>query len=50
MTEQQLKDEFRYRYEERLGILCCDKEPTTEQMALAMEEADAAIQQLKTSQ
>lgn len=34
-------DEARYRYEERLGMLCGTKEPTKEQEAIARMEADA---------
>ena len=34
-------DEARYRYEERLGMLCGTKEPAKEQLAIATMEADA---------
>lgn len=40
MTAEQQK-EWEYRYQERLGILCEDREPTEEQKRIAKEEADA---------
>lgn len=33
-------DEARYRYQERLGMLCGSSEPTKEQEAIARMEAD----------
>ena len=41
MTNPYWSDEARYRYEERLGMLCGTKEPTNEQKAIATMEADA---------
>ena len=40
MTPTDLAIEHRYRIEERLGILCEDREPTEEQYQLARREAD----------
>jgi hypothetical protein len=37
--EKALKEEIRYRIEERLAILCGDQEPTPEQLAIAQAEA-----------
>lgn len=47
MTEQELKIEWQYRFEERLGILCEDKEPTNEEYKIAKDEADEAIIKLR---
>lgn len=47
MTERELQAEWRYRYEERLGIMCGDGDPTDEQRGIAMAEADEAIEKLK---
>ncbi len=41
MTNPYWSDEARYRYEERLGMLCGTKEPAKEQLAIATMEADA---------
>ena len=46
MTLTELTAEFDYRYQERLGILCEDREPTDEQKAIAHAEAYAAIIEL----
>lgn len=46
-TSDELLSEFQYRLEERLALLCGLDEPTAEQLALAMAEADAACEQLK---
>jgi hypothetical protein len=40
-TVDDLTVEQRYRYEERLGILCEDRAPTPEQHAIAWKEAVA---------
>lgn len=40
---QKLREEWKYRYEERLGILCGSAEPTPEQILIAKEEADADL-------
>jgi hypothetical protein len=39
MTADQ-RQEYRYRYDERLGILCGKDEPTDEQIKIAKSEAD----------
>ena len=38
-----LAAEHRYRYQECLGILCEDRDPTPEQEAIARAEADAWV-------
>lgn len=38
MTPDQVT-EWRYRYNERLGILCSDNRPTPEQVEIAQKEA-----------
>lgn len=47
MADEELKQEWNYRYEERLGLLGCFGTPTPEQDKIAREEADAAISKLK---
>jgi len=47
MTEAQLKKEYDYRVEERLGILCEDREPTPDERKLAHKEAQEAINKLR---
>lgn len=47
MTDRQLASEWEYRYQERLGILCADRQETLEQHLLAKAEADAAVAQLR---
>ena len=47
MTPEELKAEWKYRYEERLAILCGADTPTEEQIKIATDEADKAIAQLK---
>lgn len=44
MTAEQ-QAEWDYRYQERLGILCADQEPTAEQKAIAKAEADEWVRQ-----
>ena len=39
-TLTELYAEYSYRRDERLGILCEDREPTPEQLAIATSEAD----------
>jgi hypothetical protein len=39
MTLTELYTEYQYRIDERLGILCEDREPTSEQRKLAEKEA-----------
>jgi hypothetical protein len=40
MTESEIQAEWQYRYQERLGIMCEDREPTPEQKAIAYREAN----------
>jgi len=47
MTESEITAEWKYRYEERLGILCGAETPTEEQESIARREADGAIEKLK---
>lgn len=47
MTTDELAAEWRYRYEERLGILCGGEKPTLEQEKIAHREADDAVERLK---
>lgn len=42
-TEEEAAAECRYRFEERLAILCEDKEPIPEQIAIAKKEAGDAM-------
>ena len=39
MTTEE-REEYRYRIEERLGILCGKNDPTDEQMAIAIAESE----------
>lgn len=41
-------DEWNYVYNERLGILCEDNEPTAEQRAIAKQDADEAVRKMHT--
>lgn len=50
MTEKELQIERKYRYEERLGILCGTSIPTAEQSNIAREEADAAVRELRSEE
>ena len=43
MTTTELQSEREYRYQERIGIMCGDSEPTEEQKSIAKKEADEAI-------
>ena len=47
MTDTELQEEHAYRREERLAIMVGMDEPTAAQVALAFEEADRAIEQLR---
>lgn len=38
-------EEYRYRYEERLGILCGSEEPTEAQIKMARDEADQWVKE-----
>ena len=42
-TREEIEYERQYRYNERLGMLCENREPTPQQMAIARKEADDAI-------
>lgn len=48
MTTEELKAEWNYRYEERLGILCEDLRPTPDQRRIAAQEADQTVRELTT--
>lgn len=50
MTEQELKAEGNYRYQERLGMMCGDAKPTDEQRKIALEEATQAIEELRRNE
>jgi len=41
------QEEWDYRYQERLCILCGKERPTEEQEQMASKEADEAIERLK---
>lgn len=41
LTVRRVEEEKRYRYEERLGILCGDGQPTPQQEAMARREAES---------
>jgi hypothetical protein len=41
LSDEELIAEWRYRYAERIGILCGSGEPTHQQKTLAAAEADA---------
>ena len=47
-TAEQLDAEWAYRLHERIGIMCGDAEATDEQFSIAVQEADAAIEALKS--
>jgi hypothetical protein len=47
MNESELQEEHHHIMETRLAILCGMDTPTAQQVALAMEEADKAIEQLR---
>jgi hypothetical protein len=46
-AELDLEAEWKYRYTERLGIMCGDKEPTQEQKNIAIKEANEAVAKLR---
>ena len=46
MTREEYDAEWRYRVEERLGILCGAAEPTEAQMDIALREAAQAMDEL----
>ena len=46
LTEDELLAEWRYRYKERIAILCDGKEPTQTQDRMARDEADAAVEMM----
>lgn len=43
LTDAEITEEWNYRYAERLGVLCEDREPTDEQKRMARDEADLAV-------
>lgn len=47
MSQSELIEEFKYRYEERIAILCGTGEPTREQMDIAAKESDETIEKIK---
>ena len=46
-TEQEFQIEWKFRYEERIAIMCGTEEPTPKQIHIAKCEADDAIKELK---
>lgn len=42
-----LREEYRYRYLERIGMMCEDREPTPEQREYARQEALKAVEQFR---
>lgn len=44
--ELRTTEEWKYRFTERLGILCGTNEPTDEEKAIAIREADEAMEKL----
>lgn len=49
MTNEEAQAERRYRFSERIGILCGTADPTREQTELASKEADEAVKVLLDS-
>lgn len=49
MTPDQFK-EYEYRRNERLGMMCEDREPTFEQITMANAEAQAVIDAIETQE
>lgn len=48
--KERLEVEKRYRYEERIGMLCGSDEPTPEQRQIADREAREVISKLQNEQ
>lgn len=48
-TTTTIQDEWTYRYQERLGILCGDREPTEQERAIATAEADQAVKMIEVT-
>ena len=46
LTLLQLKEEWDYRYQERLGLLCEDRVPTKQEEEMARREANKAIERI----
>lgn len=44
MFLSQLNEEQRYRYHERIGIMCADQKPNADQEFIAMTEAMACVE------
>lgn len=47
MTAEERKAEWKYRYDERIGMLCEDREPTSIERAIACDEANRACRQIQ---
>ncbi len=47
MSEEELHQEWCYRYHERLGMLCGDKTPTDAQDTIARKEANEIVERLR---
>lgn len=47
LTGNDLRDEWNYRFNERLAIMAGVDEPTGDQTIIAMQEADEAIEKLR---
>lgn len=47
MTPAELEAERKYRITERLGVFCGPNQPEPEQIIIAEEEADSAIEELR---
>ena len=50
MSEQELKREWEYRYQERLALLCEDRDPTPAERNMARRCANQAILDLSASE
>lgn len=46
LTESERHEEWAYRYQERLAMLCGDSEPSERQQQIAKIEADQALEYL----
>jgi hypothetical protein len=49
-TEAELKQEWDYIYQERLGLLECWGDPDPEQHKMAKDDADQAVDKLRKEQ
>jgi hypothetical protein len=50
MTAEEIKAEARYRYFERLGILCGLDEATNEELEIARQEHDYYVRRMNTDE